>query len=112
MPALADVTDGYRILVGGTPYVAGGTSAATPLWAGLIARLSERLGVRVPWLNELVYHPDAQAAFRPVTRGNNQIVPTNGIAFFAAAPGWNACCGLGVPDGERLATELEGLLAS
>ena len=79
----------------------GGTSASTPLWAGLVARLSEKLGRRVGWLNETIYHPDLQAAFQSVRTGDNKVVDTE-AAFFTAHEGWNACCGLGVPTGNSL----------
>jgi kumamolisin len=36
---------------------------------------------------------------RQITEGNN--IPSGGIGY-QAGPGWNACTGLGVPNGESL----------
>jgi kumamolisin len=107
--AYADV--GFTIFVGGQTYVTGGTSASTPLWAGLMARLSEKLGCRVGWLNDFIYRPDFSRAFRPVTIGNNKLVDT-GAAYFETREGWDGCCGLGVPNGEILLECLQKALST
>jgi kumamolisin len=40
-----------------------------------------------------------------VTKGDNDV--TNGkVAFYRAGNGWNACTGLGTPDGEKIVTTL------
>jgi kumamolisin len=93
---------GYRVRVGGAVCGAGGTSAATPLWAGLVARLAQRVGDGVRWLPQLVYDPAFADAVRPITRGTNAIQGASTAASFSAGRGWNACCGVGVPHGERL----------
>jgi len=43
--AVADPSTGYELRLHGQPTVLGGTAMATPLWAGLIARLNQALGV-------------------------------------------------------------------
>jgi kumamolisin len=91
--AKADFAQGYGIIAGGMEMRMGGTSAATPLWASLIARINERLGARAGYVTPLLYGP-CRAALSPVTRGSN--------GFFDAGPGWDACTGLGVPDGAAL----------
>ncbi len=99
----ADPATGYQVLVDGQPTVIGGTSAVAPLWAALVCRLSQALGARLGLLQPAIY-ADAAAGvgapgFRDITSG------TNGA--YAAGPGWDACTGLGVPDGQRLLTLLQ-----
>ncbi len=98
--AFADI--GYRTYIGGHEMFYGGTSASTPLWAGLIACVKESLGRAPGWLNHVIYDPELAAGFVPVTRGDNRIGDTD-AAYFEAREGWNACCGLGVPRGQALA---------
>ncbi|GGB23372.1 S53 family peptidase [Puia dinghuensis] len=86
---------GYKVRVDGTDTVIGGTSAVAPLWAGLIARMAQHLGRRVPFLHPILYtHP---TAFHDITVGNND---TGGAAGkYPALTGWDACTGLGSPKG-------------
>jgi kumamolisin len=72
----------------------GGTSASTPLWAALIARLNQGLGANCGFLNPLLYNKCATGVLRDITSGNN--------GTYSATPGWDACTGLGSPDGQRL----------
>jgi kumamolisin len=95
----ADLNSGYRIVFDGEWIISGGTSAVAPLWAGLIARINQDLQRRVGFLNPLLYHLrlDRNADIvRPITSGNN--------GGYEASPDrrWNACTGLGVPDGTKL----------
>jgi len=90
----ADFETGYRILLDGNLLPGGGTSAVAPLWAGLIARLNQGLGRRVGFINPLLYRLAGSSAFRSITEGDNGAYP--------AEPVWNACTGLGSPDGTRL----------
>jgi kumamolisin len=100
----ADPTTGYRIYCGGRAQVTGGTSAVAPLWSALVARLAQATGLRFGMLQPIVYagvSPGTDVAgFRDITSGNNG-------AYFAG-PGWDACSGLGVPDGTALLTTLQG----
>lgn len=87
---------GYEVSIAGTPAVMGGTSAVAPLWAALIARINAAAGAPVGWINPTLYqHP---GALRDITEGSN--------GAYAAAPGWDACTGLGSPDGAQLAAIL------
>ena len=99
--ANADGDSGYRIRVGGVDAVGGGTSAATPLWAALVALLAEELGHPLGWLNPLAYRAELRPGFRDVTRGTND-VSRRPLGFFRAGPGWDAVTGLGSPDAEGL----------
>ncbi len=80
----------------GVPRVSG-TSAVAPLWAALVARLNEALGEAPPlgFIQSRLYDlPPNSGAFVAITEGNN--------GDYEAGEGWNACAGLGVPNGERL----------
>lgn len=94
----ADPQTGYQVRVDGTDTVIGGTSAVAPLWAALIARLAQATGKRFGLIQPLLYGNTAEgqvpAGFRDVTQGNN--------GAFQAGPGWDACTGLGVPNGTEL----------
>ena len=77
----------------------GGTSAAAPLWASLLARCNATLGARVGFLNPTLYGLPA-GTLRDITSGNNRM-PPNGPGY-DAGPGWDACSGLGSPRGSAL----------
>ncbi|HEY6313537.1 MAG TPA: S53 family peptidase [Streptosporangiaceae bacterium] len=100
----ADPTTGYNIYSGGQAQVVGGTSAVAPLWSALVALLAQATGQRFGLLQPLLYAgvtPGADVAgFRDITSGNN--------GAYTAGPGWDACTGLGVPDGTALLTGLQG----
>lgn len=89
----ADPQTGYNVLVDGTTAVYGGTSAVAPLWAGLIARVNALTGRSAGLVNAALY--GQPSALRDITQGNN--------GAFAASPGWDACTGLGSPDGAKVA---------
>jgi len=92
----ADPYTGYNVRIDGTNTVIGGTSAVAPLWAGLIARINAVKGGPVGLVNPLLYA--APNAMRDITQGNN--------GDFAAAGGWDACTGLGSPNGARIGAAL------
>jgi kumamolisin len=100
----ADPVTGYQIYSGGQAQVVGGTSAVAPLWSALIARLAQATGKRFGLIQPLLYAGVAPGAdvpgFRDITSGNN--------GAYAAGPGWDACSGLGSPDGTALLTRLQG----
>ena len=100
----ADPATGYQIYSGGKAQVVGGTSAVAPLWAALISRLAEATGQRFGLVQTLLYAgvaPGASmAGFRDITSGNN--------GAYTAGPGWDACSGLGSPDGTALLSRLQG----
>jgi kumamolisin len=77
-----------------------GTSASTPLLAGLLARVSLGWGGGIPRLNSALYQPAVRAAMRPIVTGNNAI--QEGVSLYQAGPGWNPCAGLGRPVGTLL----------
>ena len=93
----ADPETGYDVRIDGTDTVIGGTSAVAPLWAGLIARINAAKRSSVGFINPLLYA--APSALKDITSGNN--------GNFAAGSRWDACTGLGSPDGAKIATLLE-----
>jgi kumamolisin len=71
-----------------------------PLWAALIALINEQTGKPAGFVNTTLYAMAAQKTFHDITSGNN--------GAYSAGPGWDACTGLGSPDGEKLLTTLSG----
>ncbi|WAH36777.1 S53 family peptidase [Alicyclobacillus dauci] len=97
----ADPASGYQVLVDGQQFAIGGTSAVAPLWAGLLAIANHTLGHPVGYVNPLLYSiPSQDGAFRDITSGNNDINGSNQL--YQAGPGWDACTGLGSPNGSKL----------
>ena len=88
----ADPESGYNVRIDGTNTVIGGTSAVAPLWAGLLARINAANGTPVGYINPRLYA--SPNALNDITAGNN--------GDFAAAKGWDACTGLGSPNGAQL----------
>ncbi|USI72788.1 S53 family peptidase [Sphingomonas morindae] len=102
----ADPDSGYRIVTGGQTGIIGGTSAVAPLWAGIVAVLKARSGRALGQPHARLYaSPDA---LRDIVRGDNK----SGAIGYAAGPGWDACTGLGSPDGAKLASLFGGDAAS
>lgn len=85
----ADPVTGYSIYVHGGQMVVGGTSAVSPLYAGLFASFGTKLGFVTPTLYQ------NQAVFNDITVGNN--------GFYDAGPGPDPCSGIGSPIGARIA---------
>jgi uncharacterized protein (TIGR03437 family) len=113
--------DPYLITTGGANLAVGGTSAPTPVFAGVVALLNHSLVAKgnLPQpglgnINPLLYRL-AQATtdvFHDVTAGNNQIpceqgspACVDGQAGYVAAPGYDLASGLGSIDVARLAAE-------
>jgi kumamolisin len=84
---------GYNVMFDGQPAVVGGTSAVAPLWAALIALLNQQRGSNIGFANPTLYQ-NAENGFNDITQGNN--------GTFSAGPGWDACTGLGSPNGNQL----------
>lgn len=93
---LADPETGVAIatLDGEHLAIIGGTSLTAPLWSALVARLNQALDSPLGFLNPLLYRFLHYPVLRDIVYGNN--------GAYAAGPGWDACTGLGSPDGTRL----------
>lgn len=91
--ANSDPFTGYQIRVDGQNEVAGGTSAAAPLWAGLFALVNQQLEEPIGYVNPLLYEQLIVEAdvVHDITTGNN--------GGYQAVLGWDACTGLGTPNG-------------
>jgi kumamolisin len=100
----ADPTTGYQVYVDGKARVVGGTSAVAPLWAALVSRLAEATGKRFGMLQPILYKGITPghdvAGFHDITSGNN--------GSYTAGRGWDACTGLGTPNGAALLKRLRG----
>ena len=100
----ADPATGYQVRVDGQSMVIGGTSAVAPLWAALISRLAQSTGKPFGLFQPQLYAGVTAGAvvpgFRDITSGSN--------GAYAAGPGWDACTGLGSPEGSALLAALSG----
>jgi kumamolisin len=94
----ADPETGYDVRIDGTNTVIGGTSAVAPLWAGLLARINQLTGKPAGYIQPQLYQNPQ--VFRDITQGNN--------GDFSASNGWDACTGLGSPDGQQVADLFTG----
>ena len=98
----ADPNTGYQVLVDGQSTVIGGTSAVAPLWAALTCRLAQATGSKFGLIQEQLYAGvlagQAASGFNDITSGSN--------GAYSAGPGWDACSGLGSPDGTALLARL------
>jgi kumamolisin len=97
-----DPASGYLVRVDGQEFPIGGTSAVAPLWAGLITLVNQKLGHRSGFINPILYANPG--ALRDVTQGSNRVGAQE--LGYAAGPGWDACTGLGSPDGQKLLSVL------
>lgn len=100
----ADPLTGYRVYYSGDSgcsgadcwTVVGGTSAAAPFWAGLIALANQQGHRKLGFLNPALYAIGSAGAngpgapFHDVTGGGN--------LYYQAAPGWDYSTGWGSPD--------------
>jgi subtilase family serine protease len=92
---------------GGGLYPAQGTSAAAPLWAGVIALADQQAGRHLGFINPALYAiargPAYHQAFHDVTTGDNSVIwPTGVYTGYTAGPGWDPVTGWGSPDAQYL----------
>jgi len=100
----ADSETGFIIRVDGSNQVIGGTSAVSPLWAGLIALLNSGRPQPVGFITPKLYAlKSSTGALRDITDGDNGV---NKVKGYKAKTGWDACTGLGSPHGSNLLTAL------
>jgi subtilase family serine protease len=84
-----------------------GTSAAAPLWAGVIALADQEAGQHLGFINPAVYGiargPAHHRAFHDVVTGDNSVLsPTGVIVGYNAGPGWDPVTGWGSPNAQYL----------
>jgi subtilase family serine protease len=90
-------------------YDTGGTSLATPQWAGLIGIAAQMKGSGLGLINPALYaianDPAKYASdYFDVTVGDNQV--NKDIPGYAATPGWDPATGLGTPNAAKLIPDL------
>ncbi|MEV6210355.1 S53 family peptidase [Kitasatospora sp. NPDC051914] len=110
--ALADPSHGYLIFTDidaeGTLWanIYGGTSAAAPLWAALVALANSSTDCAangpVGYLNPILHKLDG-SVFNDVTIGNNDI---SGSGKYSALAGYDLASGLGSPKGRAVMSAL------
>jgi len=89
-------------------FIVGGTSAASPQWAAIIALANQSAGQSLGFVNPAIYKL-AQSAnyatdFHDITVGNNVMAGTS--AGFNAAAGWDDASGWGTPNVTNLVPDL------
>merc|ERR1712107_137043 len=99
-PDVSALGQGYQVYVDGDVETIGGTSASTPVFAGMISLLNEaRIKAGKPamgYLNKFIYQNSD--AFTDVTVGTNKICRFGPIKYgFPCAKGWDPVTGLGTP---------------
>jgi subtilase family serine protease len=111
----ADPSTGLVIYLNGQWTLAGGTSAAAPLWAGLMAIADQMAGHPLGFINPTLYKLANSSRyaqdFHDITSGNNTYVGKGvDVHGYAATVGWDAASGLGTPDAENLLPDLVAAL--
>ncbi|HEX7737147.1 MAG TPA: S53 family peptidase [Ktedonobacteraceae bacterium] len=109
--ANADPLSSMAVLINGQWQQVGGTSAATPTWAGMIAIANQMAGHPLGFINPALYQlatsSKAASDFRDITSGNNSFNQGNlSVRGFSASAGWDAVTGWGAPIGEKLLPDL------
>jgi subtilase family serine protease len=100
-------------------YIIGGTSEASPEFAGIVAIADQAAHHDLGLLNPSVYAigNGSRSGLTDVTLGNNSVSGDNtggefdgpfSVIGFNAGPGYDLASGLGGPDGTRLVSELAG----
>jgi len=102
----------FVVSSGGLQGIYGGTSCATPLWAGFMALINQQavangeptVGFLAPAVYALAASTNYAASFHDIIKGDNtwDQSPTK----FFAVPGYDLCTGLGTPNGTNLINAL------
>jgi subtilase family serine protease len=103
----ADSATAMSLMFTGGPLPAQGTSAATPLWAAVIALADQDAGEHLGFVNPAIYAiargPAYHRAFHDVVTGDNSVFwPGRTFIGYRAGPGWDAVTGWGSPDAHNL----------
>jgi subtilase family serine protease len=105
----ADPDTGLAIYLGRWT-LAGGTSAAAPQWAGIMAIADQMAGHPLGFINPALYKLAASSStyaqdFFDITTGDNTNHSANVIGY-PATKGWDPDTGLGSPNAEKLIPDL------
>ena len=104
VPDIAMSATNYFTRVDSSEGASGGTSAVAPLMSALIVLLNQAKKKNVGFLNTFLYANVAKGIVHDVTVGTNAI--KNTVKGYNAGPGWDACSGLGTPDGSAILKNL------
>jgi kumamolisin len=104
VPDIAMSATNYFTRVDNSEGASGGTSAVAPLMAALVARLNQAKGTPVGFLNPFLYANASKGVVKDITIGTNAIANT--AKGYTAVEGWDACTGLGAPDGQAILNAL------
>jgi subtilase family serine protease len=107
----ADPATGLAFYINGHWAQVGGTSASTPLWAGIVAIADQMAGHGLgninPGLYKLGQSATAPQDFRDITSGDNSNSSDGvNVQGFQAVAGWDAVTGWGVPLASHLVPDL------
>ncbi len=86
-------------------YLVGGTSEASPLFAGIVAVAAQRAGHGLGQVNPALYGLGYGSGLVDITKGNNSFA---GVTGYKAVPGYDLASGLGTVDGAKLVASLAG----
>jgi tripeptidyl-peptidase-1 len=115
IPDVSAMGNSYVVAIGGQFYLESGTSASTPVFAGMItmindARLAAGKSV-LGFLNQALYSLDA-SVWNDIVTGDNRCTANTSICCpqgFSASKGWDPVSGLGTPKYQSLKTALLAL---
>ena len=102
---------GMLVYSQGAMATTGGTSAASPSFAGVMALVVQKYGrqgnanTKLYQLGNAQYSSAGTAVFHDITSGNNNVP---GLTGFTAAAGWDEVTGLGTPDVNALVNNWNG----
>ena len=104
VPDIAMSATNFFTRVQGQDGPSGGTSAVAPLMASLVALLNQAKNKNVGFLNPFLYANVSKRVVKDVAKGTNGI--KNTVKGYKARTGWDACTGLGTPDGMKILNNL------
>ncbi len=106
----ADPTTGQPPLCGPQWHIVGGTSEASPLFAGIIALADQAAGRRIGHLNPTLYSLGTDGGATSVANGLVDVTSGDnsfaGVQGFPALPGYDMSTGLGTVNGNRFVRRL------
>ena len=104
----ADPLNGWTFMYNSKLYVnaIAGTSASSPSWASLLARMNLKYPTNFCTTMYSIYTPTSNA-FKAITLGTNDNISANGGVYAANKSGPNQCTGLGTPNGVNLLAALK-----
>lgn len=101
-PDVAAAGSDFLIVLDGNVYTVDGTSAATPVFAGIISLVNEKRALKgknpLGFLNPLIYNYGTEI-FNDITSGTNPGCDTTG---FSAVSGWDPVTGFGSPNYQKI----------